>query len=338
MEIKQHISLKKLNTFGVNVRAAFGANPRNEEQLRNLIDSSRFRDNHFIILGEGSNVLFTDDFPGLIINLDIRGINIIDSADDIIEIEAGAGENWHRFVETCLRNKWYGLENLALIPGTVGAAPIQNIGAYGVEQSDSFLSLRGFNLEKQKYITMKKEECGFSYRSSIFKNELKDKFIITSVRYKLKKYHDINISYSDIQNEINKFAVEHPDPQYVFDAVVRLRKRKLPKPEELGNAGSFFKNPVLDKKKFNDLKPLLNGAPVYPYGENKVKLSAGWLIESLGWKGKRRGDAGVYEKHALILVNYGNAAGEQILNLAREIESSVFEKYGVKLEREVRVV
>lgn len=338
MEILQGISLKDYNTFGVNVKAEYFCVARNVEQLESLIESKLSSDNSYLVLGGGSNVLFTEDYSGVIVIPKLKGIKISESTDDYVVLTVGAGEKWANFVEICLKNKWYGLENLACIPGRVGAAPIQNIGAYGAEQSDFFHSLTGYDTRKKEFVTMSKEDCHFSYRDSVFKNELLDKFIVTEVRYKLSKKQILNTSYKDIKREIEKFVVKNPDSQYIYDTVARLRKRKLPDPAILGNAGSFFKNPIIENDKYNNIKHLIEDVPVFRIDNNKIKLSAAWLIEKLGWKGKRRGDAGVYENHSLILVNYGKAKGEEILSLAKDIERSVLDSYDIALEREVRVI
>jgi UDP-N-acetylmuramate dehydrogenase len=337
MKIEEHKSLKQYNTFGIDVKSDFFVSINNINDLKNLINTEIFQNNKSFILGGGSNVLFTNDFQDLIININIKGISIIKSTDDYIVLEAGAGEDWSKFVETCVRNNYHGNENLAMIPGKVGAAPVQNIGAYGMEQKDIFFSLKGFNLENGENLSLGKDDCNFAYRSSIFKNELKEKMIVTSVQYKLSKKKDLNLSYKELLTEINKFPVKEIDQRLVFDTVCRLRRSKLPDPTKIGNAGSFFKNPIVNNKKFNELKNKFPEIPSYQFNEY-YKIPAGWLIEQCGWKGKKIGDTGVYEKHALILVNYGNANGKEILKLAKEITNSVKDKFGILLEPEVQII
>lgn len=338
MELIQNKSLKELNTFGIDAKAKYFFSPRNVAEVQKIKELPVFDEKLFLVLGGGSNILFTKDFKGLVIQLNIKGIRILESQEEYVIVSVGAGENWSRFVEICLKNNWYGLENLALIPGTVGAAPVQNIGAYGAEQSTFFHSLLGFDLKNNQIIELTNSDCRFSYRNSIFKQEFLDSFIVTEVRYKLSKHEILNINYIDIKREIAKFAIQNPDSRYIFDTVVRLRRKKLADTEILGNAGSFFKNPLIDKGEFEKKRYLLANVPFYDAPNNRVKLSAAWLIDSLGWKGKRFGDAGVYEKHALILVNYGAAKGEEILELANDISTSVYDSYGINLEREVRVI
>ncbi len=337
MKILKNYSLKKLNTFGVDARAERFVSIKNPEQIIRLLDSGELEHNRKLILGGGSNILLAGDFPGLVISVDIKGIRMVKIDGGEVLLEVGAGEIWHDFVTICVKNKYYGVENLALIPGKVGAAPVQNIGAYGVEQDSMFVSLKGINIESGEELEFSKDDCRFGYRDSIFKNELKDKIIITRVYYKLSKEEKINLSYKALQDEVNKFVVAEPDLEYVYNAVIRIRNRKLPDPNKIGNAGSFFKNPVISKVKYNELKEKFPGIPGYEALQG-VKTSAGWLIEQCSWKGKRKGDAGVYDKHALILVNYGNATGEEIYNFSEEIRQSVLDKFGFNLEREVNVI
>lgn len=336
MKVLSNFSLRPHNTFNIDCRADFFAAPKNEDEIISLLNEISISD-RILILGGGSNILFSNDFHGLIISPNFKGIKIIDSKDDNLIMEVGAGENWHEFVTSCVKNQYYGLENLALIPGKVGAAPVQNIGAYGVEQDTVFIGLKGFDLNKREFIEMNFDKCKFSYRDSIFKNTLIDKFVITSVKYRLSLKKKLYTDYKDIRNEIKKFNITEPDLKYVYDTVCKIRKNKLPNPKFLGNAGSFFKNPFIEMDLFNELKKNFNDLPEY-YLNNKLKVPAAWLIENCGWKGKRIGDAGVYEKHALILVNYGNASGQDILELASKIKESVFIKFGIRLEEEVKIV
>lgn len=336
--LPKNINLKKHNTFGIDVNARMYYSITLPEHLYDIYQEGLFEQDKFLILGGGSNVLFTKDYDGLVISNQINGISIYTGAEDYVLVNAGAGVNWDLFVKTAIRNKYYGLENLGLIPGNVGSAPVQNIGAYGVEQKDCFHSLLGFDLETGEFRELSAEECKFGYRNSIFKNELKNKFIITNVKYKLKREFIPNLSYSEIRTEINKFMIRLPDARYIYDTICRFRNKKLPDPKKLGNAGSFFKNPVIENDHYLELKEKYNSIVSFPVENEKVKLSAARLIELCGFKGKRIGDAGVYEKHALILVNYGNASGQEIYDLSEEIRLSVLDKFGLNLEREVQVI
>ncbi len=338
MEILNNYSLKQHNTFGIDAKADFYISVRNNDEIEELINTNIFQNNKYFILGGGSNVLFADDFKGLVIDINIRGIKILETKDDFVTIEVGAGEYWDDFVSICINNKFYGLENLALIPGKVGAAPVQNIGAYGAEQKDFFETLSGYNIEKKQFETLNHDECKFNYRDSVFKHELKNKFIITNVRYKLCKVEKINLSYKELSNEISMSNIEKPDAKIIYDTVRRLRTNKLPDYRLLGNAGSFFKNPIISSEKFNNLKSKYFEMQGYSLTDDKVKISAGWLIEQCGWKGKQIGNAGVYDKHSLIIVNHDNATGQEILNLSNQIKQSVWDKFDIQLENEVLII
>lgn len=336
--LAKNVSLKNDNTFGIDAITKFYYSLTMPSKLEIIYNEGLFDKNKYIVLGGGSNILFTKNFEGLVISNQINGIQIYTGEKDSVLLEAGAGVNWDYLVRTAVRNQYYGLENLGLIPGNVGSAPVQNIGAYGVEQKDCFHSLVGFDIEKGIFRKLSAEECKFGYRTSIFKNELKDKFIITNVTYKLNREFIPNLSYSELVTEITKFNIKEPDARYVYDTVCRLRKKKLPDPKELGNAGSFFKNPILNYNHYLELKDKNDALVSFPAEKNNVKLSAARLIELCGFKGKRIGDAGVYQKHALILVNYGNATGQDIYNLSEEIRLSVLDKFGINLEREVQII
>lgn len=337
IEILNNISLKHLNTFGIDAKACFFVKISYVDELFELIQTDVFQSNKRFILGGGSNVLFKEDFNGLIIFIDIKGVKFEQTTSEGMIIKAGAGENWSEFVELCTKNRLYGIENLVYIPGKVGAAPVQNIGAYGVEQKDYFHSLEALNLETGKIDVFCRDDCEFEYRSSIFKTKLADKYIILYVYYELSRIWQPNLNYKELKQELDKFSFIEQDAEYVLNTVKRIRKRKLPDPKELGNAGSFFKNPIIDKNHFYELKEKFNDIPFYNSGD-KYKISAAYLIEKCGWKGVRYGNCGVSEKHSLILVNYGNASGEEILKLSEEIRLSVFEKFKINLEREVIVV
>jgi len=331
-------SLKKLNTFGIDCKAKFYVRIENTQDVVNLIHSPILQNNKFFILGGGSNILFVGDFDGIVIDAGIEGISLVNESETEVEIEAGAGVMWHDLVTFCVENNYFGLENLALIPGKVGATPVQNIGAYGVEQKDCFLSLKGYNLIDGEFSELNYKQCNFGYRSSVFKNELAAKFLITSVTYKLSKVASLNLNYKDINEELQKSGITAPEPKDIFNAICKIRQRKLPDYTKIGNAGSFFKNPSISKSDFEKLKESFPDISGHETNDGMIKLSAGWLIEKCGLKGKRTGDAGVYEKHALVLVNHGNASGADIINLADEIIESIKERFGFELEKEVLVV
>lgn len=338
MKISENFPLKKLNSLGINVQSKYFVSINGFNEIKPLSQSEIFQKEKKFFLGGGSNLLFLNDFDGLIVHNQIKGLKIVESDKNYVIFDVGAGENWHNFVKLCLNNKYFGLENLALIPGNIGSAPVQNIGAYGVEQKDFFVSCQGYDLEKEKFRTLNFNECKFGYRDSVFKNELKDKFIITYVRYKLSKTDKVNISYRALSEELSKNEITTPTPQNVFDTICRIRREKLPNPDLIGNAGSFFKNPVVTIDKFNYLKTKFNEIPGFASKNGDVKIPAAWLIEQCGWKGRRIGDAGVYDKHSLILVNYGNATGREIFNLSEQIIESVKTKFEIELDREVLIV
>ncbi len=337
MNILRNFSLKKYNTFGIDAKAARFVSVASIDDLRQLIGSSIYKSGKSLVLGCGSNILFRGDFNGLIISMDIKGMKMVEITDRHVILEVGAGEIWHDFVEACVKNKYYGLENLALIPGKVGAAPVQNIGAYGAEQDEFVYSVIGIDTASNEERELSKEECKFGYRESIFKNTLSGDFIITSVKYKLNKQETLNLSYKELEQEISKFVVVEPSAEALFNAVCRLRKRILCDPLNLGNAGSFFKNPEINEDTFESLKESFSDIPGYESGD-RIKIPAAWLIEQTGWKGKRYGNAGVSARHALVLVNFGNATGQEIYDLSEQIIASVDDLFGIQLDREVNVV
>lgn len=338
--ISHNYNLKKLNTFHIDASAKYYIDINDLADIDELINSMEYSNEKLLVLGGGSNLLFRNDFEGIIANIKLNGIELIEEDDDSVTIKVAAGEIWHNFIEYTVANNYYGLENLALIPGKVGAAPVQNIGAYGIEQEIAFVSLQGFNLETKSYQTLSKLDCQFSYRNSIFKNDLKDKFIITSVNYKLLKKPKYNLNYKEILDELEKDNLEI-NHRNIFDSIVKIRTRKLPNPELVGNCGSFFKNPIVNK---NQLEKVISINPDCKYFkteiENEYKISAGWLIESVGWKGKSYlgTDAAVSENHALVLINKGIAKGSDIYNLSEKIIEDVKSKYEVELEREVNII
>lgn len=335
--MQHNISLKPFNTFGIDAVAHFFVAVSSIGQLEKVFNSVITSSQPYLILGGGSNILFTQDFKGLVIKNDIVGIDRVTEDDDYVLVKVGAGVNWHEFVLYCIEQDWGGVENLALIPGTVGAAPVQNIGAYGVELKDVLHSLRYWDIKQQKLKEYNNAECAFGYRNSIFKQELKDQVVICDVTFKLTKKHKIKIGYGAIQDELSKRGIVEPTIRDVANAVITIRISKLPDPKIIGNAGSFFKNPVVDLHFFEHLKKCYPDVVAYPSG-SAVKLAAGWLIEQAGWKGFHEGSVGCYEKQALVLVNFGGATGEEILNLAHKIQSTVKGKFNVDLEMEVNVI
>lgn len=339
---RENISLLPFNTFGIDVNAAHIFYLKAPEDLKDILEYPGFNDmsdnmTDLLVLGQGSNVLFTHDFRGVIIKNEIRAIRILEENDKFVLVEAGSGEKWQDLVDYAVSRDLAGIENLTLIPGTVGAAPIQNIGAYGVEAADAIESVHAYNLEKKEWITLANKECEFSYRDSIFKRRLKNQVVICSVVFRLSKTPELKLNYGGIKEELGKRNIADPTIQDISGIVAGIRRAKLPDPEILGNAGSFFKNPLLGEAQF---QVLLRSFPMIKYFKegDLYKISAGWLIEQAGWKGYRQGNAGCYEKQALILVNYGNAKGEEILALSEKIQKSVFDKFGIALEREVNLI
>lgn len=342
MEVLENFSLKRYNTFGIDVSSRYFAAFSNVAQLTEL--TTQYSHVTQLILGGGSNILFAKDIDGLVLKNEIRGIEKIKEDKDYIYVKAGAGENWHKFVMFCIRNNWAGVENLSLIPGNVGASPMQNIGAYGVEVKETFYELKAFHLEEKVNYTFGLKDCQFGYRDSVFKKKYKDQFVILHVTYRLNKTPKYNTSYGAVEHELQKMQVKDLSIAAISQAVINIRTSKLPDPAVIGNAGSFFKNPSVDKQQFENLKSVFPDIPGYQNFDGSIKLPAAWLIEHSGpekgksWKGFRRGEAGVHEKQALVLVNYGNATGKEIYNLSEEIFQTVSEKFGVKLEKEVNVV
>jgi UDP-N-acetylmuramate dehydrogenase len=339
MQIQQNVSLKPYNTFRINSTARYFTKFTTVEDVEELFSFyTKNKLTNTLILGGGSNLLFTQDYNGLVAKNEMMGINVIKEDAQHIYVKAGAGENWHQFVLYCIENNYAGVENLSLIPGNVGASPMQNIGAYGVEIKDVFNELEGYDIEDKKLRTFTNRDCEFGYRESIFKRKYKDKVIITSVTFRLNKTPTFNTSYGAINQELEKSGVKELSIAAISQAVINIRRSKLPDPAMIGNAGSFFKNPAVTKAKFETLKQEYPNLVGYPLNAAEIKLAAGWLIEQCGWKGYRRGDAGCHSAQALVLVNYGEANGTDIYNLSTEIMNSVEEKFGVFLEREVNVI
>lgn len=339
MDIRENISLKAFNTFGIDVQARYFGAFNGLAGLEELIDfSSQGNGLPRLVLGGGSNLLFTRNFDGLVLKNEIPGIEMIREDEHHVYVRAGAGENWHRFVMYCLEKGWSGMENLALIPGLTGATPMQNIGAYGVEIKDIFESLEAFDIRDKTTVRFSATDCAFGYRESIFKNKLKGLFVITHVTYRLNKKPVLRMEYGAISAELERMKVTRPDPESVARAVMNIRRSKLPDPLITGNAGSFFKNPELDEARFLELKSKHPDIVGYTQPGGKVKLAAGWLIEKCGWKGYRNGDAGCHELQALVLVNYGNAGGSDILHLSQKIKAEVHGTFGILLEEEVNII
>lgn len=337
MEIKENISLKSYNTFGIDVKAKHFVEVTGLAQLAGLLKLSAYPD-RFIISG-GSNMLLTNDIDALVMHINLKGIRVVEENEETVVLKIMAGENWHDLVLWTLNEGYGGLENLSLIPGNTGTAPIQNIGAYGVELKDVFVSCEAMNIQTQDLEAFTKEDCQFGYRDSIFKNEVKGKYIITSVKLRLtKKNHVLHTLYGAIEQELKEMDVISPTIKDVSKAVISIRSQKLPDPKEIGNSGSFFKNPVISKKTFEKFRKKNPDAPFYEMENKEYKIPAGWLIEQCGFKGKRIGDAGVHEKQALVLVNYGNATGMEILELAEKIQEEVKEKFGIHLSPEVNII
>lgn len=337
MQILQNYDLKKLNTFGISVNAKFFIEVQSEEDLKELFVSFEFKNNQKIFLGGGSNVLFTKDFNGIVILNKLKGIEIISENEKTIIIKSMGGESWHDLVLFTVDRGYWGIENLALIPGTVGATPIQNIGAYGVELKDTLINVEAFEIETGEKRIFTKEECKLGYRDSIFKNELKGKYFISAVILQLSKIENKNVNYKILQEYLSENKIIVKNPKDISTAVENIRRSKLPDPVVLGNAGSFFKNVFLTKEKIEELQKSFPKIPFFNEDEI-IKIPAGWLIEQAGWKGKKVGSVGVHEKQALVLVNYGGAKGDEILNLAHQIISSVQEKFGLELVPEVNIV
>lgn len=337
MQIQNNISLKPYNTFGIDVLAKHFVSVKNLDELKTVLSLSNYPDK--LILGGGSNMLLTKNQDALVIHVNLKGISIISGDENSVTVKANAGENWHEFVLWCLKNDFGGIENLSLIPGNVGTAPIQNIGAYGVELKHTFVSCDALSLKTKKIKTFSKADCNFAYRNSIFKQQEKGKHIITSVTFKLtKKEHKLNIKYGSITSQLEEMGISNPTIQDVSKSVIAIRESKLPNPTHIGNSGSFFKNPVVSKTHYNTLLKNFPEIPSYPITEDEIKIPAGWLIEKAGFKGKRFGDYGVHKNQALVLVNYGNAKGSDILNLSKLIQKTIKRLFDISIEAEVNIL
>ena len=336
--IQHNHPLDELNTFGLSAKASHFAEIDSTEDLKILLNSNEGRGLPLFILGGGSNILLTQDLDALCIKMNIKGRTIIEESEESITVEFGAGEVWHDIVLHCISKGWGGIENMSLIPGTVGAAPMQNIGAYGAEIKDVFVSLDALHIATQEMHTFDNEACEFGYRQSIFKQALKGQFIICRVRLKLSKAPTLNTSYGAIQETLKSKGITEPTLKDVSDAVIEIRQSKLPDPKKIGNSGSFFKNPEINKSQFEELQTTFPNIVGYALDNGQVKVPAGWLIEQDGWKGKRIGDIGVHKNQALVLVNYGRGEGAAIKQLAFDIQASVKKKYGILLQPEVNII
>lgn len=337
MKVTRNASLKSYNTFGIDVKAKTLISVTNIDELISVLKNNYEED--LFILGGGSNMLLTKDVDTNVIHIDLKGIDVVRETGESVFVKANAGENWHEFVLYTLQHNWGGLENLSLIPGNVGTSPIQNIGAYGVELKDYFYSCEAINIQTLEIVNFTAEECEFAYRNSIFKEKLKGKFIITNVVFQLTKTnHKLLTNYGAINDALKEMGVENPEIKDISNAVIKIRQEKLPDPKILGNSGSFFKNPVINAAEFEILKKQFPEIPHYSVGENNIKIPAGWLIDKAGLKGYREGDAGVHKNQALVLVNFGEATGEEILNLARKVQTEIFTKFNIQLEPEVNII
>ncbi len=335
MTILENISLKDYNTFGINCYAKRFVSIDSFYDLQQLLKNNK----ELFLLSGGSNMLLTKDIDRLVTYINIKGISIDFEDENYAYLTVNAGEDWHEFVVWCISQNYGGLENLSLIPGNVGTCPIQNIGAYGVEVKDIITKVEGIEIKTERRVAFANPVCQFGYRNSIFKNELKGKVILTSVSFRLtKKNHKLNTSYGAIETALQEQGIASPTIKNISDAVIAIRQSKLPDPKEIGNSGSFFKNPVITTKQFLELQHNYPNIPSYKISKTETKVPAGWLVEQCGFKGKRFGDAGVHEKQALVLVNYGNASGIEIYNLAKKIQLTVFEMFNIQLEIEVNII
>ncbi|HEX7754876.1 MAG TPA: UDP-N-acetylmuramate dehydrogenase [Niabella sp.] len=338
MEILNTISLKPYNTFGIEQYARHFTKVASTDELKEALHWAKKNNQPTLIIGGGSNVLLTGDYDGLVIKNELRGYEVVQDEEDFVTIKVAAGEVWHQFVLHCLKHQYAGVENLALIPGCVGASPMQNIGAYGVELKDVFYELTALDREAHTTRIFTNEACGFGYRESVFKNRYKDQFVITDVTYRLRKTPVFHIEYGAIRQELDRLNITELSINAIAQAVINIRSSKLPDPAKIGNAGSFFKNPSVERSQYLSLKNRFPDIVAYENADGTMKLAAGWLIEHAGLKGYRRGDAGIHEKQALVLVNYGTASGSALLELCDLVIDTVLEKYGVRLHPEVNII
>ena len=338
LKILENISLKPFNTFGLEAKAKYFTVFKSTAELIEILLLEEYKLKKKLFLGGGSNILLMNDFDGLVLKNEIKGIEVVLENEEKSILQVGGGEIWHDFVLQSLERNLSGIENLSLIPGTVGASPMQNIGAYGVEIKDVFVALEALNLETFEVEVFDKEKCNFGYRESFFKHDGKGKYVILNVSFELSKIPHFNVSYGAIKDTLIQMGIETIGSKAISDAVINIRKSKLPDPAKIGNSGSFFKNPELDKAFFDQIKTKFPEIPSYPIDEKKVKVPAGWLIEQAGWKGKRFGEIGVHEKQALVLVNYGGGHGQEIADLAFKIQASVLDIFGINIMPEVNFI
>jgi len=338
MKLQSDFSLKSYNTFGIDVKAKLFARFESVPELQELLKMPALQQEQKLIIGGGSNLLFTQDFDGVVLQNSIKGIEVLRQDQEHVLVKAGGGEVWHEFVLFTLQHNLGGVENLSLIPGSVGAAPLQNIGAYGVELKDVFYELESVEIATGQVRTFSHQECAFGYRESVFKNALRGRYIVTSVTFRLSRQPELNTSYGAITTTLEEMQVQQPSIHDVSAAVCQIRRSKLPDPAQIGNAGSFFKNPEIPVQLYNQLKEKYPHMPAYPVSEQVVKVPAGWLIEQCGWKGKVIDNYGVHQHQALVLVNYGGASGEKVRQLAYDIIASVEEKFGIRLHPEVNIM
>jgi len=337
--IEENVELLSFNTFKIKAKARYFVAIHTVSELQELLKTSLYQSQRKLIIGGGSNILLTGDFNGLVIKVDIKGIEIVEENDTVISLKVGAGESWHGLVMHCVKNNWGGIENLSLIPGTVGAAPMQNIGAYGIEVKEVIKNVEGINLTTGELETFTNPECEFGYRESVFKQRLKGKYFISSVTLSLtKKNHPFNTSYGALQTTLDARGVTQLSVKEISDAVIEIRQQKLPDPKMIGNAGSFFKNPTITREHYEELRKEYSSIPGYVIDIQYIKVPAGWLIEQCDWKGKTFDNIGVHPNQSLVLVNYGGGTGEKIWELATKILSSVKEKFGIQLQPEVNVI
>ena len=337
MLIQENIELSKYNSFGCKATARYFCIVKRKDEIDEAISWCTHQNKPYLLLGGGSNLLFTKDFNGLIIKMEIKGIKLLKETPSEVLISVGAGENWHLLVKYCVQKGWGGIENLSLIPGTVGAAPIQNIGAYGVEAKDSIQAITAFDTHTKKWVVLQNKDCQFDYRNSLFKQE-KNRYIIAEVQFSLQKQPTLHTDYGAIREVLHNKQIKQASIEDISNAVIEIRTAKLPDPLVLGNAGSFFKNPTVSIEQYNQLKQSHTDLIAFPISDTQYKLAAGWLIEQAGWKGKKKGPVGCYEKQALVIVNYAQASGKEIFDFSEEIIQSVQSQFGIQLEREVNIV
>ena len=338
MNIIKNYPLLKLNTFGVDIKAKYFTSINTINELIELTKTNVFKDLELLILGGGSNILFTKNFDGLVILNNIKGKEIIDQNQQSIFLKIGAGENWHELVMYCVDNGWGGIENLSLIPGNTGTAPMQNIGAYGVEIKETFVELEALEISSGKIVKFNNSDCEFGYRESVFKNKMKNQYIILNITLELKKNPVLNVNYGDVKTILENQNIKNPSVKDVSNAIISIRQSKLPDPKKIGNSGSFFKNPIVSLNQLELMKKKYPKIVSYKIKKDEFKIAAGWMIERAGWKGKKFNNYGVHENQALVLVNYGLANGLEIFNLSEKIILDIKEKFGIMLEREVNII